>query len=70
MGQQGYRFCAQTRRAGAGMRLEAPFVGREAELAALRRALEAAALSLGTATRRQRLRERETSIAPMRRREA
>ena len=52
------------------MRLEAPFVGREAELAALRMALAAAALSLGTATRRQRLRERETSIAPMRRREA
>ena len=39
VGQQGYRFCAQTRRAGATTHLEAPFVGREAELAALRMAL-------------------------------
>jgi DNA-binding winged helix-turn-helix (wHTH) protein len=39
VGQQGYRFCAQTRRTDASMRLEAPFVGREAELAALRMAL-------------------------------
>ena len=39
VGQQGYRFCAPTRHAGATMRQEAPFVGREAELAALRTAL-------------------------------
>ena len=39
VGQQGYRFCAPTRRTDASRRQEAPFVGREAELAALRMAL-------------------------------
>ena len=39
VGQQGYRFCAPTRRTDATTRQEAPFVGREAELAALRTAL-------------------------------
>ena len=39
VGQQGYRFCAPTRHAGATMRQEVPFVGREAELVALRMAL-------------------------------
>jgi DNA-binding winged helix-turn-helix (wHTH) protein len=35
MGQQGYRFCAEIRRADLDTRLGMPFVGRQAELATL-----------------------------------
>ena len=42
MGQQGYRLCAPTRGTGAATSLEAPFVGRQAELATLQTALEQA----------------------------
>ena len=39
VGQQGYRFCATTRRPRAAASLEAPFVGRQAELDTLHTAL-------------------------------
>lgn len=42
VGQQGYRFCATTRSTGASTRMDVPFVGRQAELAALRLALDQA----------------------------
>src|SRR5262245_12622636 len=42
VGQQGYRFCAEIRRADLDACRAAPFVGRQAELAALQAALEAA----------------------------
>jgi predicted ATPase/DNA-binding winged helix-turn-helix (wHTH) protein len=39
VGQQGYRFCATVWRSGAATSLEAPFVGRQAELDTLQTAL-------------------------------
>jgi DNA-binding winged helix-turn-helix (wHTH) protein/predicted ATPase len=40
VGQQGYRFCTTTRLAGGAASLEAPFVGRQAELDTLQTALD------------------------------
>jgi predicted ATPase len=42
VGQQGYRFCAEMRRADPHTRLVVPFVGRQSELATLQAALEEA----------------------------
>jgi hypothetical protein len=39
VGQQGYRFCAQTQRTGDAASQELPFEGRQAELSALQTAL-------------------------------
>ena len=42
VGQQGYRWCAPIRQTGTDARPEAPFVGRQAEMAALHTALDQA----------------------------
>ena len=42
VGQQGYRWCAPTRQTGSDARPEVPFVGRQAEMAALHTALDQA----------------------------
>jgi DNA-binding winged helix-turn-helix (wHTH) protein/predicted ATPase len=47
VGQQGYRWCAPTRQTGAAARPEVPFVGRQAELAALHTALDQAQRGTG-----------------------